>query len=480
MPMSTEVIIGLEIHAQVNTKTKFFCDCDNDSFGKEPNCNTCPICMGFPGTLPVPNAEAIDKSVLTALALQCTINPSCKFDRKNYFYPDLPFGFQISQFDEPLSEHGTVEIPLPDGTMKKIGITRLHMENDAGKLMHADSYSLCDYNRAGTPLMEIVTEPDFRSPEEAEIFARNLQAILQTVESSDADMEKGMMRFDASISVREIGSNKLNPRAEIKNLNSFKALKEALTYEMERQIALFEEGTVLENDITVGWRENLGKTVLLRNKESASDYRYFPEPDIPPLTFTEGYIQEMREQMPELPLEKVERYGSKFNLSNDITLMIAYDHKLSGLFDYAVRNGISPELAANTITSVLTGILKDRKISHQDIAFSQGEFVELLQMIENNSVSKTAAKDVLMDMVIKGGKPGDIVKSKGLEQLSDTSEIESFCKEAIENNPQAVVSYNNGKDRALGALVGYVMGKTKGKANPKMVNDIILKLIKNG
>ncbi|MDD5751821.1 MAG: Asp-tRNA(Asn)/Glu-tRNA(Gln) amidotransferase subunit GatB, partial [Candidatus Peribacteraceae bacterium] len=316
MPQELEAVIGLEVHAQMNTKTKMFCGCDNDAFGKQPNVTACPVCMGHPGTLPVPNKEAVAKAVKASLAIGCTVAPSCHFDRKHYFYPDLPAGFQISQYDFPLSKGGTVEYDITDASGKvmetrKCRITRLHMENDAGKLTHRGGRTLCDYNRAGTPLMEIVTEPDLQSAEDAVAFAQELRRILIAVGASDADMFKGMMRFDASISLKEKGTKKLNPRSEIKNLNSFKSLEKALQYEQKRLTKLWEkDGGPLKNDITVGWLDDEEKTRMLRDKETADDYRYCPEPDIPPLQFSATDIEAIRKELPPLPREEKKKLAS--------------------------------------------------------------------------------------------------------------------------------------------------------------------------
>jgi aspartyl-tRNA(Asn)/glutamyl-tRNA(Gln) amidotransferase subunit B len=326
--MELEPIIGLEIHAQLSTKSKLWCGCDNDAFGATPNTRVCPVCMGFPGMLPVLNRQALKKSVRAAAALGCQIQEFSKFDRKNYFYPDLPLGFQISQYDQPISLKGKVFIDF-DGKHHSIGITRVHLENDAGKLIHTKDGTLCDYNRSGTPLIEIVTEPDLRSPEEAQIFAKEIQKILRTVDASDADMEKGMMRFDASISLRKKGTHSLHPRAEIKNLNSFASLGKALAYEIKRQTKLWGKGSPPEKETTVGWLDNEEKTHILRDKESAHDYRYFPEPDIPPVTFTQKQIKEIENSLPELPLVKFRRYQKEFHLTQPEALKLSEDMKLS-------------------------------------------------------------------------------------------------------------------------------------------------------
>ncbi|MFH1546428.1 MAG: Asp-tRNA(Asn)/Glu-tRNA(Gln) amidotransferase subunit GatB, partial [Patescibacteria group bacterium] len=334
--MELEAIIGLEIHAQIATKTKMFCSCDNEAFGAEPNSRICPVCTGQPGVLPAPNKKAVELGVKAALALDCEIPQHSKFDRKNYFYPDLPYGYQISQFDEPISQNGKIEIPL-NGNRKVIGITRLHLENDAGKLMHVGNFSLCDYNRAGTPLMEIVSEPDLRSAEEARIFAEEVQRILQFVGSSNADMYRGEMRFDASVSLREVGRETLNARAEIKNLNSFKALESAVTFEIERQKKLWAENKKPEQDSTVGWDDEKGETYLMREKESASDYRYFPEPDIPPLEISAKQVEVWRKELPELPLAARERLIQEYAVSEQDSQTLTSSKALLDYFEEVVK-----------------------------------------------------------------------------------------------------------------------------------------------
>ncbi|MCK5020514.1 MAG: Asp-tRNA(Asn)/Glu-tRNA(Gln) amidotransferase subunit GatB, partial [Candidatus Peribacteraceae bacterium] len=355
-----EAIIGLEVHAQMSTKTKMFCGCNNDAFGKAPNTTVCPICMGHPGTLPVPNKEAITKAAKASLAIGGTINENNHFDRKHYFYPDLPAGFQISQYDFPLSSGGKVEYSIRDDSGQVIskgvcGITRLHMENDAGKLTHRGSSTLCDYNRAGTPLMEIVTEPDLRSAQEAVSFVKELRRILIAVNASDADMFKGMMRFDASISLREKGTEKLNPRSEIKNLNSFKALEKALKYEENRLRKEWDNnGGPIKNDITVGWQDDQEKTKMLRNKETANDYRYFPEPDIPPLHFTKEDIENLRKQLPSLPSERKKQYMD-MKLDESMAMQIIDQPELQRIFDAVFKNTNDAKRASGLVLTQLVG-----------------------------------------------------------------------------------------------------------------------------
>ncbi len=472
---SYETVIGLEIHAQMNTKSKMFCSCSNDSFGTKPNINVCPICMGFPGMLPATNKEAIKKGIKTALAFRCQIPKFSKFDRKNYFYPDLPLGFQISQFDEPVSEKGYVEIETNEG-VKKIGITRVHIENDAGKLTHASGGSLVDFNRAGSPLMEIVTDPDMRSAEEAKIFAKMVQAILRTIGTSEADMEKGMMRFDASISTRPKGESKLYPRAEIKNLNSFRSLETALEYEIKRQIKLWEEGNPLDGDITIGWLDDQQKTKLLRDKESSADYRYFPEPDLPPLVVKPEEIEELKNSIPELPLEKRRKFIEKYGISEEEALFFSEDPDLSIYFEEVAEKTKEPQKAASFVGTILIGRLKNENKTLQDCQISAADMIQLIMLVKEGTISNNQAKGVVFEAMFEtGNSPDQIIEEKGLKQVSDSSAIEKIIDQVLNENPTAVEDFKNGKDNVLGFLIGQVMKASKGQANPGMVNEIMHK-----
>jgi len=469
-----EAVIGLEIHAQISTKTKLFCGCDNDSFGKDPNTNVCPICMGFPGMLPVPNKLAIEKGRSGALALKCTVKNFSKFDRKNYFYPDLPNGFQISQYDEPISEKGEVEIEV-NGESKIIRITRLHLENDAGKLTHVAGGSLVDFNRAGTPLMEIVSDPDLRSAEEASAYAKMIQSIVRTVGASEADMEKGMMRFDASVSTRPMGEDKLYPRAEIKNLNSFKALEAAIQYEIKRQTKLWEEGTPMDHEITVGWLDDEQKTKLMRTKENAADYRYFPEPDIPPLTITDKRIQELQTQIPELPLAKRHRFVKEYGISSIEAIFFSEDPELSQYFETAATAG-DPKGAASFVGTILIGRLKNEGKTLSDCLIKPEHMAELLTLIKSGDISNNTAKTTVFDTMFETGEsPQTIVDREGLKQVSDTGAIETLVDEVLIAHPGPVEDFKNGKEQAMGFLVGQIMKASKGQANPQMVNDLLRK-----
>lgn len=472
-----EAIIGLEVHAQMSTKTKMFCGCDNDAFEKDPNTTVCPICMGHPGTLPVVNAEAVAKALKASLAIGCTIQPDNHFDRKHYFYPDLPSGYQISQYDFPLSKAGSVTYDVIDASGKTLGekvcgITRLHMENDAGKLTHVGHTTLCDYNRAGTPLMEIVTEPDLRSADEAVAFAQELRRILIAVNASDADMFKGMMRFDASISLREVGTEKLNPRSEIKNLNSFKALERALQYEEQRLRDVWEEtGGPMQGSITVGWQDDEGKTRMLRDKEDAQDYRYFPEPDIPPLHFEQSEIEEVRASLPVLPREQRKKYVA-MELTEAQALQLTDDGDLRAIFDavYAQTND-----AKRTSGIVLTQLIGALKAENKTIAEapSAEAILALVTAIDSGAISANAGKEVLIQMVQTGKSAQEIIDASGMKQISDEGALSAIVDQALAANEQSVAAYKAGKQAALGAIVGWIMKETKGQANPAKVNELL-------
>ncbi len=465
--MDLEVIIGLEIHAQLATKSKLFCGCDNDAFGAKPNTRVCPVCMGFPGMLPVLNQDALDKGVRGAAALGCEIKPFSKFDRKNYFYPDLPNGFQISQFDQPISENGRVDVELEDG-VKSIGITRVHLENDAGKLTHTQNGTLCDYNRAGTPLVEIVTEPDMRSPEEARILAQEIQKILRTVGASDADMEKGMMRFDASISLRPRGEDKLYPRTEIKNLNSFTSLFKALKYELKKQTKSWAENGPPTGEVTVGWVDDQEVTKLLRDKESATDYRYFPEPDLPPVTFSEKEIKTILEAIPELPLARKNRYVKELNLTQAEALKIAEEPALYEFYEAAVKRGKNPKKMANLFLSVVLA-----ETHWEQSSITPTHLADTFRLQEEGRISSTGAKEIILEAMKTGEKAEDIMEELGLEQKSDSSEIEAWVDEVMAENPKVVEDIKGGKDKGIQFLMGQVMKKSKGAANPPMVMQML-------
>lgn len=488
--MAYEPVIGLEIHIQLKTKSKMFCSSPNQTEGAEPNTNICEVCTGQPGTLPVINQEAVRKAILLGSALGCKIASYTKFDRKNYFYPDLPKGYQISQFDYPICGRG--EFAYKFGNENKIvGITRAHLEEDAGKLVHPDGadYSLVDLNRAGVPLVEIVTEPDFQSPAEARIFLQQLRTLARYLDVSDADMEKGHLRCDANISIRRTGEKSLPPyKVEIKNLNSFKSVEEALEYEIERQTDELEAGKSLSNE-TRGWSDAKRRTASQRTKEGSQDYRYFPEPDLPVLHITPEQIKEITASMPELPEVKRTRFISEYKLIAKVADHLVSDKELAsyfeklaselaawleaeGMMDEKRKNGMVKE-AANWVTGYFTELLKSGMLTPESCKITPENFAELLKMIEKGAVSKTAAKQVLAEMFDTGEDPSNIVEQKGLKQVSDTGEIEKVVDKVIKENAGVVSDFKGGKKQALGFLVGKVMELSKGQANPKLVNEIL-------
>lgn len=475
-----EVIIGLEVHAQIRTETKLFCSCATDSFGAAPNTTVCPVCMGHPGMLPAPNAKAITLAIRASLAIGCAIAERCHFDRKHYFYPDLPMGFQISQYDFPLGQHGSVSYDLLDDSGRSTGervcrIHRLHVENDAGKLSHRGTTTLCDYNRAGTPLMEIVTEPDLRSAAEAVAFAQELRRTLIAVGASDADMFKGEMRFDASISLREVGTEPLNPRSEIKNLNSFKALERALHYEEKRLRALWNDtGKPLPGNITVGWQDDEGKTRLLREKEDAQDYRYFPEPDIPPLHCPAAMVDDIRATLPALPRTQREQYRA-MGLDEAQAQQLTDEPVLRAIFD-AVAGATDGKRASSLVLTQLLGFLNAAEKPVAD-GPSATAMLELISAIDDGTIAANAGKEVLETMVATGKAPRDIIAEKGLQQMTDTGAIDDLVCKAIDANPDAVAKYNSGKAQALGAVIGWIMKESKGTANPQVISEKLKEML---
>ncbi|MBI5411573.1 Asp-tRNA(Asn)/Glu-tRNA(Gln) amidotransferase subunit GatB [Candidatus Peregrinibacteria bacterium] len=476
-------VIGLEVHARIKTKSKMFCRCNNDIFNAEPNTHVCSVCMGFPGMLPVVNEEAVKKGVKTALALNCTIPAFAKFDRKSYFYPDLPKGFQISQYDKPISEKGSLSIVLKDGQTKRIRITRLHLEDDAGKLTHDAGGTLVDFNRSGMPLMEIVSEPDLSSVEEASLYARALQKILRTVGSSDCDMEKGMMRFDINVNLKvkkDDGTETATPISEVKNLNSFRSMEKAIAYEVKRQEEAFKKTGITIKDApktTLGWDDEKEISTIQREKEEAADYRYFPEPDIPPLTFTRGQVEALRKELPELPDAKAERYQKNFKLTPNDAMQLVEDPALAAYFETVARVSESPQKASNWVISELLGRLNAEGKAIESCSLSAENLGKLVKLIGKNIISGKIAKDVFAAIYEKNLDPEPYIEKQGLKQVSDIGELEKICQQVLDRNPKILEDFRAGKDRAFGALVGQVMAATKGQANPGVVNQILKKLI---
>jgi len=467
-----ETVIGLEVHLQFDTKTKIFCSCPN-KFGEAPNTCTCPVCLGLPGTLPVLNETVLDYAIKAGLALNCQISPSIKFDRKNYYYPDLPKGYQISQFDHPIAKNGFIAIPSEKGE-KKVRIHRAHMEEDAGKLIHETKTksSLVDYNRTGTPLLEIVTEPDIHSPQEAYDYLNILKLTLQYLNISDCDMEKGSLRCDANISLRKKGETKLGTKTELKNLNSFKAVKAGLEFEEQRQAKILSAGKPIVQETRL-WDETRAATFSMRSKEEAHDYRYFPEPDLVPFTIDQKKIDEIKSSLPELPEAKRTRFLKDYGLSDYDAQILIQDKNLADFFEECVKLLPQPKKICNWINGALLKELNEKKADIKDIALRPKIFVDIIQKVDEGKVSNLVGKDIL-GMVIHAGKtPDHLIAEKGLAQVSDDHALEKIIDEVLSANQNVVNQIKEGKESALGFLIGQTMRQSKGKANPKKVGELI-------
>lgn len=476
--MKYEAVIGLEVHTELRTATKIFCSC-RTSFGAEPNTNVCPVCLGLPGVLPVLNRKVLEFAVRTGLALHCDISRFSKFDRKNYYYPDLPKNFQTSQYDLPICEHGYLDIEV-EGKKSTIRITRAHMEEDAGKLVHHGAsithsdYSLVDYNRTGTPLLEIVSEPDIRSAKEAVAYMEKLRAILQYCGVSDCKMEEGSLRCDANVSVRPVGQKELGTKTEIKNINSFRGVERAIEYEALRQAELLEEGgTVIQETRT--WDEKEGVTKSMRRKEEANDYRYFPEPDLVPFTVSEEYIEEIRRSLPELPDARKARYMESCGLAAYDAEYLTNDKDRADYFDALLAAGADAKEAANWIMGDLAKLLSRDGLEIRDVPVTADNLAALLDLIRKGTISGKIAKQVFSEMWTTGKAPSVIVEEQGLVQISDTGALEELAARIIAANPQSVADFKAGKKKAVGFLMGQIMKETKGKANPQAVNAILTK-----
>lgn len=469
-----ETVIGLEVHVELATQTKIFCNCSTE-FGAPPNTHTCPVCLGHPGVLPVLNRQAVAYAIKAAMALNCEIAEHSKFDRKNYFYPDLPKAYQISQFDQPIGQNGWIEIEV-EGETKRIGITRLHLEEDAGKLNHMENGegSLVDFNRVGVPLIEIVSEPDLRSPAEARAYLEKLKSIIQYTGVSDVKMEEGSLRCDANISLRPAGEKKLGVKTELKNLNSFRNVERALLYEVGRQTDVLEEGGEVVQQ-TLRWLQEENRTKIMRSKEEAHDYRYFPEPDLVHLVIDEKWKQEIADSIPELPDARIVRYIEQYGLSHYDANILVMDRELSDFFDQVVQQKVEAKTAANWITTDLLGYLNAEDLTLKETAISPQKLAQMIGLIDKGTISNKLAKKVFKEMLQSGKDPQAIVEEKGWVQISDESALLGIVQQVIEANPQSVEDFQNGKDRALGFLVGQVMKATKGKANPQLVNQLIRK-----
>jgi aspartyl-tRNA(Asn)/glutamyl-tRNA(Gln) amidotransferase subunit B len=474
--MNFETVIGLEVHVELKTDSKMFSPAPNH-FGADPNTNTNVIDLGYPGVLPVVNKRAIEYGMKAALALNCEIATDTKFDRKNYFYPDNPKAYQISQFDKPIGEHGWIEIEV-DGKKKKIGITRLHLEEDAGKLTHSsDGYSLVDYNRQGTPLIEIVSEPDIRTPEEAYAYLEKLKSIIQYTGVSDCKMEEGSLRCDANISLRPIGQEEFGTKAELKNLNSFNFVRKGLEHEQVRQERVLLSGGIIQQE-TRRFDESTGKTILMRVKEGSDDYRYFPEPDLLALHIDDEWKERVRAEIPELPDERKKRYVEEMGLPAYDAMVLTLTKEMSDFFQETVEAGADTKQASNWLMGEVSAYLNSEQKELSDVALTPQGLAGMIKLIENGTISSKIAKKVFKELVENGGDPEKIVKEKGLVQISDEGALLKIVTETLDANPQSIEDFKNGKDRAIGFLVGQIMKATKGQANPPMVNKLLLQEIK--
>lgn len=492
MPLEDyEIVIGLEVHAELLTESKLFCGCST-RFGAEPNTHVCPVCLGLPGVLPVLNEKAIAYAAKAALALSCAVAEKSKFDRKNYFYPDLPKAYQISQYDLPLALRGHLDVAV-DGRVRRIGITRLHLEEEAGKSVHSgetiigSEYSLEDYNRTGIPLIEIVSEPDIRTPEEARVYLESLKSILRYAEVSDCKMEEGSLRCDANISLRPRGQKEFGTKTEIKNMNSFRAVQKALEYEADRQTEVLDEGGRIVQE-TRTWDEGRGITVTMRSKEEAQDYRYFPEPDLPPLVLTRDWVENIRATLPELPASRRRRFIEEYGLPEYDAGLITESKAMAEFFETAARgyaqvdgkepkadSKADPKAVANWVMGEFTRLLKANNLDVEQSPISPAHLAGMLRLMDEGVISGKIAKTVFEDMFATGKDAKAIVQEKGLIQITDTSAIEAVVAEVIAANPKSVEDFRAGKEKAIGFLVGQVMKETRGKANPGLVNELLRK-----
>ena len=473
---SYEAVIGLEVHVQARTQSKMFCSCAN-RFGAEPNTLVCPVCMGYPGVMPAPNREAIRKIVTAGLMCSCDIQRKSKFDRKSYFYPDMPKNYQLTQYDMPFCLHGKVHIsgtgfsgePLPD---KDIRLTRIHLEEDVAKLTHFGTHSGVDFNRAGVPLMEIVSEPDMRSPDEAYAYLTSLKQIIQYADISDCDMEKGQMRCDVNISIRERGSEKFGTKVELKNLNSFRAVHRAIAYEMKRQILILSEGGTIEQE-TRGWNDDVGDSYSMRGKENAHDYRYFPEPDLLPVEFTDADIEEFKRNLPELPSARRQRFIEQYQVTAYDAQVLTQEKPCADYFEAAASKSQAPKLVANWIVGDLMRELSESGHTFADCPLPPENLAEMVDLIHKGTINGKIGKTVFPEMFTTSKKAADIIKEKGLVQVSDEGAILKFIEDAIAANPAQVQQYREGRKNVLQFFVGQVMKASRGKANPQTVQKLL-------
>lgn len=474
--MQYEAVIGLEVHAQLLTESKIFCGCSTQ-FGAEPNTQVCPVCLGMPGVLPVLNKKAVEYTIKTGLAMNCKIAPYSRFARKNYFYPDLPKGYQISQYELPLCEDGYLEIVI-DGQKKTIRIKRIHLEEDAGKNIHdASGYSFVDFNRTGVPLMEIVSEPDIRTPQEAALYMKKLRTILRYLGVCDGNMEQGSLRCDANVSVRPVGSESFGVKTEIKNINSFRFVEKALEYEIKRQIKILSEGGKIIQETRL-WDSQAGITQSMRSKEEAHDYRYFPEPDLVPVVVSDEWIERIKKEMPELPDQKTERFIKEYGLPDYDAELLSSERQLAEWFEEAVMLGAKPKEVSNWIMVELLRLLNEDGKDIAECPVKPSQLVEVIKLIEKGTINRNIAKEVFEEVYKTGKTAETIIKEKGLVQISDETVIIEAIKEIMLKNPKEVERFRAGEEKLMGFFVGQVMKLTKGKANPKIVNELIAKLLK--
>ncbi len=476
MAKEYETVIGLEVHVELATKTKIFCGCST-SFGGRPNTHTCPVCTGMPGSLPVLNKKVLEYAVSVGLATNCNITRYCKFDRKNYFYPDNPQNYQISQLYLPICRDGYVEIETADGS-RKVGIHEIHMEEDAGKLIHDEweDCTLVDYNRSGVPLIEIVSQPDMRSAEEVIAYLEKLRLIIQYLGASDCKLQEGSMRVDVNLSVREVGAEQFGTRTEMKNLNSFRAIARAIQGERERQIGLLEEGKAVVQE-TRRWDDAKETSYAMRSKEDAQDYRYFPDPDLTPVSISEEYLEELRARQPEFRTEKMARYKSEYELPDyDIEIITGSKH-MADLFEATVALGSQPKKVSNWLMGETLRLLKEEELDSEDIRFSPENLGKLIALTESKAINSTVAKEVFEVMFREDVDPERYVEEKGLKTVTDESALRGTVEEVIASNPQSVEDYKNGKEKAIGFLVGQTMKAMKGKADPAGVNRLLKELL---
>jgi len=474
--MEFETVIGLEVHAQLLTDTKIFCGCST-KFGGAPNSHTCPVCLGMPGVLPVLNKKVVEFAMKMSLATNCEINKSCSFARKNYFYPDLPKGYQISQFAYPLSEHGYVFLDV-DGAQKKIGLTRIHMEEDAGKLMHDEHnpVSYVDLNRAGVPLIEIVSEPDMRSPAEAADYLKRLHEILVYLEICDGNMEEGSFRCDANVSIRPMGQKEFGTRAELKNMNSFRNVQRALEYEIKRQQYLIESGGKVVQETRL-WDDAQGASISMRSKEEAHDYRYFPDPDLVPILVDDAWVEKIRKELPELPLAKRERFLKDYHIPEYDAGVLTADKALAQYYEDVVKLCDKPKQASNWVMGDVLRFLNEDKLDIRQCPITAKDLADMIKLIEAGTISGKMAKDIITDMYKTGKPPQKIIEEKGLVQITDEGELAKTITAIIEANPAQLADYRGGKGKLFGFFVGQVMKATQGKANPQLVNDMLKKML---